>query len=117
MQSDDSRRGMQPGCYTTKITILARRGLMTLQGKVALVTGAGSGIGRAIALAMAEAGAAVVINDIGVSLSGEGGSATPAEETKAKIEAAGGRAVVNTDSVSTWVSARRLVAGALDGLG
>jgi len=80
-----------------------------LDGKVALVTGAGSGIGKAIAIAMARAGAAVVINDIGVSLSGEGGSSTPAEETKAEIESIGGQAVINTDSVADWASAQRIV--------
>ena len=83
-----------------------------LDGKVALVTGAGSGIGRAIAVAMAKAGAAVVINDIGVSLSGAGGSSTPAEETKAEIEALGGRALINTDSVAGWESAQRVVSAA-----
>lgn len=88
-----------------------------LDGKVALVTGGGGGIGRAIALAMAAAGAAVVINDVGVSLAGEGGSATPAQETKAAIEAAGGRAVINTDSVSEWDSAQRIVATAKDAFG
>jgi NAD(P)-dependent dehydrogenase (short-subunit alcohol dehydrogenase family) len=90
---------------------------MLLQGKVVVVTGAGGGIGREIATAMAAAGAAVVLNDIGVSLRGEGGSATPAEETKALIERAGGKAVINTDSVSDWDSAQRIVTTALDAFG
>ncbi|MDB5576323.1 MAG: dehydrogenase, short-chain alcohol dehydrogenase like [Bradyrhizobium sp.] len=90
---------------------------MILENKVAIVTGAGSGIGQAIAIAMAQAGAAVVINDIGVSLAGEGGSASPAEETRALIEAAGGRAAISTDSVSEWASAQRIVSTALDAFG
>ncbi|MGH7087491.1 MAG: SDR family NAD(P)-dependent oxidoreductase, partial [Stellaceae bacterium] len=53
-----------------------------MDGKVAVVTGAGGGIGREIAIAMAKAGAKVLINDIGASLAGEGRSGTPAEETK-----------------------------------
>jgi NAD(P)-dependent dehydrogenase (short-subunit alcohol dehydrogenase family) len=88
-----------------------------LEGKVAVVTGAGGGIGREIALAMALAGAAVVINDVGVSLSGEGGSATPAEQTRQIIEQRGGRAAVNTDSVADWTSAQRIVQCALDSFG
>ncbi|WP_431269405.1 SDR family NAD(P)-dependent oxidoreductase [Dankookia sp. P2] len=72
-----------------------------LDGKVAVVTGSGGGIGREIALHMAQAGAKVIINDIGASLTGEGQSATPAQQTKAIIEQRGGQAEINTDSVSS----------------
>nr|MDA8249110.1 SDR family oxidoreductase [Rhodospirillales bacterium] len=88
-----------------------------LAGKVAVVTGAGGGIGREIALAMALQGAAVVINDVGASLAGEGGSATPAEQTKQIIEQRGGRAAISTDSVAEWESAQRIVQCALDHFG
>lgn len=88
-----------------------------LAGKVALVTGAGGGIGREIAVAMATAGADILINDIGVSLTGEGGSGTPAEQTKQIIEQRGGRAAISTESVSEWASAKRSVEAAMDAFG
>ena len=90
---------------------------MMLEGKVAIVTGAGGGIGREIAVAMALAGASVVVNDIGASLSGEGQSASPAEQTRQIIAQRGGQAAVSTDSVSSWASAQRIVQAAMDGFG
>ena len=90
---------------------------MMLEGKVAVVTGAGGGIGREVAVAMALAGAAVVINDIGASLSGQGQSETPAEQTRQIIEQRGGRAVISRDTVADWASAQRIVQAALDAFG
>lgn len=91
---------------------------MMLEGKVAIVTGAGGGIGREIALAMALAGASVVVNDIGASLTGEGPtSATPGEQTVAIIHQRGGKAVANTDSVAEWASAQRIVVQAMEAFG
>ncbi len=82
-----------------------------------MVTGAGGGVGREIAIMMADAGAKVIVADIGASLSGEGGSATPAQQTKALIEQKGGAAEVCTESVATWGSARKIVQAALDHYG
>jgi NAD(P)-dependent dehydrogenase (short-subunit alcohol dehydrogenase family) len=80
-----------------------------LEGKAALVTGAGRGIGRGIALALAEAGAGVVVNDVGAALSGEGDDPGPAQEVVEEITAAGGTAVANTDSVVDAAAGRRMV--------
>ncbi|HEX6266256.1 MAG TPA: SDR family NAD(P)-dependent oxidoreductase [Burkholderiales bacterium] len=88
-----------------------------LEGKVALVTGAGGGIGRDFALAMAAAGARVVVNDIGTSVKGEGRDASPAQKVVDEIRAAGGTAIASTDSVSEWESANRIVQCALDAFG
>ncbi len=88
-----------------------------MEGKVAVVTGAGGGIGREIAIMMAAAGAKVIIADIGASLSGEGGSTTPAQQTKALIEQRGGAAEICTESVAAWGSARKIVQAAMDHYG
>jgi NAD(P)-dependent dehydrogenase (short-subunit alcohol dehydrogenase family) len=88
-----------------------------LDGKVVIVTGAGRGIGRDFALAMAASGAAVVVNDIGASLGGEGEDAGPAQDVVNEITASGGKATANTDSVADWESANRIVQTALDSFG
>ena len=88
-----------------------------MEGKVAVVTGAGGGIGREIAIMMAAAGAKVIVADIGASLSGEGGSATPAQQTKALIEQQGGAAEICTESVAAWGSAQKIMQAALDHYG
>lgn len=88
-----------------------------LEGKVVVVTGAGGGIGRDFALAMAANGASVVVNDIGSSVGGEGSDAGPAQKVVDEIKAAGGAAVANTDSVSEWESASRIIQCAVDTFG
>jgi NAD(P)-dependent dehydrogenase (short-subunit alcohol dehydrogenase family) len=84
-----------------------------LEGKVAVVTGAGRGIGRAIALLMAKHGAGVVVNDLGAGLDGEGADASPAGETVALIEKSGGRAIANGESVADPAGAERIVESAV----
>lgn len=80
-----------------------------LEGKAAVVTGAGRGIGRAIALLLAHEGARVVVNDLGASVSGADASATPAAEVVAEIQAAGGEAVANFDSVAEFAAAESII--------
>jgi NAD(P)-dependent dehydrogenase (short-subunit alcohol dehydrogenase family) len=88
-----------------------------VEGKTVIVTGAGRGIGRDIALLMARHGARVVVNDLGVTLTGEPGADSPARETVAEILAAGGQAVANEDSVADWDGAQNLVAQAVETFG
>jgi len=89
----------------------------TLEGRVVAVTGAGRGIGREIAILAASQGAAVVVNDYGGSVDGEGSDRGPAQEVVDAIKSAGGRAVANTDSVADPKGAERIVATALDNFG
>ena len=80
-----------------------------LDGKTALVTGAGRGIGRGIAIALAKAGAKVVVNDLGTSLAGEGADAAPAQQVVDEIKKAGGTAQPNFGSVADWTQAHGMV--------
>jgi NAD(P)-dependent dehydrogenase (short-subunit alcohol dehydrogenase family) len=84
---------------------------------VAVVTGAGRGIGRAIAVCLANEGAQVVVNDIGVSLGGEGTDEDPAEQVCKEIAAAGGTAVANRDPVDDFAAAGRIIGTAVDTFG
>ncbi len=89
----------------------------TLDGRIAIVTGAGRGIGREHALLLAREGAAVVVNDLGGANDGSGSDAGPAQQVADEIVAAGGQAVANTDDVSSWAGAESLVKQAVDTFG
>jgi NAD(P)-dependent dehydrogenase (short-subunit alcohol dehydrogenase family) len=88
-----------------------------LDGRVAIVTGSGRGIGREFALCFGREGAKVVINDVGVSLDGQGTDDDPALQVCKEIEALGGEAVPNYDSVSDFEGAGRIVQTAVDAFG
>ncbi|KAA1429199.1 SDR family oxidoreductase [Nocardioides antri] len=88
-----------------------------LEGRVAIVTGAGRGIGRAHALELARHGAKVVVNDYGVSLAGEDAGDSPAHQVVAEIEAMGGEAVVNGADVADFDAAAAMVQQAIDTYG
>ncbi len=87
------------------------------EGRVCIVTGAGRGIGREHALMLAAEGAKVVVNDLGGSRDGEGSDAGPAQEVVDEITAAGGTAVANTDDISDWEGAERLIQQAVSTYG
>jgi len=85
--------------------------------RVVIVTGAGGGLGREHALAFAAEGAKVLVNDLGVSNSGEGGSKDPAQAVADEIRALGGEAAANTESVSDFAAGQRMVEQAIDTFG
>jgi NAD(P)-dependent dehydrogenase (short-subunit alcohol dehydrogenase family) len=88
-----------------------------MEDKVVIVTGAARGVGRGVALDLARAGAAVVVNDLGVSLTGAGDETPVAEQVAEEIRAFGGRAVANGESVATWQGGHRIVEAAVDSFG
>src|SRR3954453_18181506 len=88
-----------------------------LDGKVAVITGAGRGIGREEALLLSSEGASVVVNDVGRSVSGEASEERPAEEVVNEIKAAGGTAVANFDDITSWDGGERLIKQATEELG
>ncbi|MBI4268184.1 MAG: SDR family oxidoreductase [Chloroflexi bacterium] len=88
-----------------------------LEGKVAIVTGAGRGIGRGEALALASEGAKVVVNDYGGDQFGRGSAATPADEVVAEIKGNGGQAVANYDSVATAAGGENIIRTAINSFG
>ena len=88
-----------------------------LDGRVAIITGAGRGLGREHALLFAAEGAKVVVNDLGGANDGTGTDITPAQQTVADIKAMGGEAIVNGDNVADWEGAKRMVQQAIDTFG
>src|SRR5580658_4208174 len=88
-----------------------------LDGRVAIVTGAGRGIGRSVAILLAREGASVVVNDLGAALDGSGSDAGPAAEVVSEITESGGKAVLNGADVSDHAAAQDLVHTAIDTFG
>jgi NAD(P)-dependent dehydrogenase (short-subunit alcohol dehydrogenase family) len=83
--------------------------MMELEGRVAIVTGAGRGIGREHALLFAAEGAKVMVNDLGGNPDGTGADTSPAQQVVDEITAAGGSAIANFDDVADWDGARRMI--------
>jgi NAD(P)-dependent dehydrogenase (short-subunit alcohol dehydrogenase family) len=89
----------------------------TLDGRVAIVTGAGRGIGRSVASLLAGEGAAVVVNDRGVAVDGSGSDAGPAQQAVDEITAAGGKAIANGADISDHAAAEDLIKTAISEFG
>ena len=88
-----------------------------LEGRIAIVTGAGRGLGRAYALALAQQGAAVVVNDLGADLNGVGRDAPPAQSVVEEIISSGGKALASGHDVADWAEAKSLVETAISTFG
>ncbi|MBV9665354.1 MAG: SDR family oxidoreductase [Actinobacteria bacterium] len=89
----------------------------SLDGRVAIITGAGRGIGREHALLFASEGAKVVVNDLGGAMDGSGDDRTAAEQVADEIKALGGEAVANADNVADWEGSQRLINTAVEAFG
>ena len=89
----------------------------TLDGRIAVITGAGRGIGREHALLFASEGAKVVVNDLGGAMDGSGDDRTPAQQVVDEIKAAGGEAVANADDITDWAGGKRLIDTAVETFG
>jgi NAD(P)-dependent dehydrogenase (short-subunit alcohol dehydrogenase family) len=88
-----------------------------LDGRVAIITGAGRGIGREHALLFASEGAKVVVNDLGGAVDGSGDDRSPAEQVVDEIKAFGGEAIANADNVADWEGGQRLINSAVEAFG
>jgi NAD(P)-dependent dehydrogenase (short-subunit alcohol dehydrogenase family) len=89
----------------------------SLDGRVAIITGAGRGIGREHALLMAAEGAKIVVNDLGGAIDGSGSDATPAQEVVSEIEAMGGEAIANDANVTDWEGVQAMINEAVEAFG
>jgi NAD(P)-dependent dehydrogenase (short-subunit alcohol dehydrogenase family) len=89
----------------------------SLDGRVAIITGAGRGIGREHALLFASEGAKVVVNDLGGGIDGSSGEGSPAEQVAAEIKSLGGDAVANHDNIADWEGGERLIKFAVETYG
>ncbi|MEO8264357.1 MAG: SDR family oxidoreductase [Ilumatobacteraceae bacterium] len=89
----------------------------SLDGRVAIITGAGRGIGREHALLFAREGARIVVNDLGGANDGTGTDSTPAQMVAEEIKDLGGEAIVNGDDVADWQGAQRLINSAIEAFG
>jgi len=115
MCSQDVDARHKPGM--TNVMLETNRMSGIVEGKVAIVTGAGRGIGRAIAVMMAAEGAKVLVNDVGAALDGSGGDAGPAQQVVDEIKKAGGQAIASTLSIGEPQNADQIVKAALDAFG
>src|SRR5438874_6722829 len=88
-----------------------------LDGRVAIITGAGRGIGREHALLFAREGAKVVVNDLGGAMDGSGDDRTPAQQVVDEVRAMGGEAIANADNVADWEGGQRLINAAVEAFG
>src|ERR1017187_2640741 len=88
-----------------------------LDGKVAIITGAGRGIGREPALLFASEGAKIVVNDLGGAVDGSGDDRSPAQQVVDEIKQMGGEAIANADDVADWEGGQRLVNAAVEAFG